>query len=85
MSRGLLMTVTVCALGAAVQGWDQTGSNGASKLNSHAYHTMLSYPADLSFPAEFGIAKGLDEPGGTYDQWILGLVNSIPYLSAPLM
>ena len=30
MSWGLLKTVGVCAIGAAVQGWDQTGSNGAS-------------------------------------------------------
>lgn len=27
----LYFTVVVCAIGAACQGWDQTGSNGASK------------------------------------------------------
>ena len=31
--------VTLCAVGAATQGWDQTGSNGAN----------------LSFPVEFGL------------------------------
>ncbi|WRT68189.1 uncharacterized protein IL334_005164 [Kwoniella shivajii] len=69
MSKDLLWVVGACAMGAAVQGWDQTGSNGAN----------------LGFPQEFGIAKGLDEPGGAHDQWILGLVNAIPYLSAPLI
>lgn len=28
--RALYFTVLVCAIGAACQGWDQTGSNGAS-------------------------------------------------------
>jgi hypothetical protein len=42
-------------------------------------------PSDLGFPQEFGIDKSIDEPGGAYDNWIQGLVDSIPYLSAPLM
>lgn len=38
--------VGLCAVGAATQGWDQTGANGAN----------------LSFPQEFGIDnKGRDE------------------------
>ncbi|KAJ9092100.1 hypothetical protein QFC21_006966 [Naganishia friedmannii] len=37
----LYWTIFVCSVGAATQGWDQTGSNGAN----------------LSFPAEFGINK----------------------------
>ena len=37
--RALYMTVILCSVGAAVQGWDQTGSNGAN----------------LSFPVAFGI------------------------------
>ncbi|KAJ7049012.1 sugar transporter [Mycena amicta] len=53
-------SIILCAVGAATQGWDQTGSNGAN----------------LSFPQEFGIAgKGRDE-------WIVGAVNSIIFLSA---
>ncbi|KAK7920990.1 hypothetical protein PG985_009012 [Apiospora marii] len=35
----LYLTIITCSIGAAVQGWDQEGSNGAN----------------LSFPAEFGI------------------------------
>lgn len=50
--------------GAATQGWDQTGSNGAN----------------LSFPAEFGIAG---ETGA--DPWLVGIVNAAPYLSASLV
>lgn len=38
----LYITIALCSIGAAVQGWDQTGSNGAN----------------LSFPTEFGIAGG---------------------------
>ncbi|KFY25018.1 hypothetical protein V493_04885 [Pseudogymnoascus sp. VKM F-4281 (FW-2241)] len=37
--RTLYITILVCSIGAAVQGWDQTGSNGAN----------------LSFPTFFGI------------------------------
>ncbi|KAL1412168.1 hypothetical protein Q8F55_003177 [Vanrija albida] len=40
--RALVMTVVLASIGAAVQGWDQTGSNGAN----------------LSFPHEFGIPEG---------------------------
>ncbi|KAH8816984.1 hypothetical protein F5884DRAFT_241499 [Xylogone sp. PMI_703] len=40
----LYATIFVCSIGAAVQGWDQTGSNGAN----------------LSFPQEFGIDSGSD-------------------------
>ncbi len=38
----LWYSITLCAVGAATQGWDQTGSNGAN----------------LSFPTEFGIGSG---------------------------
>lgn len=38
----LYVTIFLCSVGAAVQGWDQTGSNGAN----------------LGFPQEFGIGSG---------------------------
>lgn len=38
----LWYSISLCAIGAATQGWDQTGSNGAN----------------LSFPQEFGIDGG---------------------------
>lgn len=67
--RALYFTVLVCAIGAACQGWDQTGSNGAN----------------LSFPAEFGIAIPLDQPGGQAAEWKVGFVNSSPYIGACLL
>ncbi|TKA80047.1 hypothetical protein B0A55_01757 [Friedmanniomyces simplex] len=60
----LWYSITLCAIGAATQGWDQTGSNGAN----------------LSFPAEFGIDSGTGR-----DQWIVGLVNAIIFLTAGLI
>ena len=42
--RLLYLTIITCSVGAAVQGWDQEGSNGAN----------------LSFPEEFGIAGNDD-------------------------
>jgi hypothetical protein len=59
----LWYSIGLCAVGAATQGWDQTGANGAN----------------LSFPAEFGIA----DPGR--DEWIVGIINSIIFLTAGLM
>lgn len=59
----LWYSIALCAVGAATQGWDQTGANGAN----------------LSFPKEFHInGKGKDE-------WIVGLVNAIIFLTAGLM
>lgn len=59
----LWYSIGLCAVGAATQGWDQTGSNGAN----------------LSFPQEFGLVnEGRDE-------WIIGLINSIIFLTAGLM
>ena len=40
LPRGLYYSIALCSLGSAVQGWDNTGANGAN----------------LSFPEEFGIA-----------------------------
>ncbi|OTA65284.1 hypothetical protein K449DRAFT_413559 [Hypoxylon sp. EC38] len=42
--RLLYLTIITCSIGAAVQGWDQEGSNGAN----------------LSFPAQFGIGGDSD-------------------------
>ena len=62
-SKMLWYSISLCAVGAATQGWDQTGSNGAN----------------LSFPEEFGIA------GTGRDEWIVGVVNAIIFLTAGLM
>ncbi|KAL1584387.1 hypothetical protein WHR41_06395 [Cladosporium halotolerans] len=64
----LYFTIIVCSIGAAVQGWDQTGSNGAN----------------LSFPVEFGIGEGETEgaPNQVRDSWLVGLVNAGPYIGS---
>ncbi|KAF1919234.1 sugar transporter-like protein [Ampelomyces quisqualis] len=62
-SKMLWYSIGLCAVGAATQGWDQTGSNGAN----------------LSFPEAFGINKTAK------DEWIVGVINSIIFLTAGLI
>ncbi|KAG5988009.1 hypothetical protein E4U43_004857, partial [Claviceps pusilla] len=59
----LWYSIGLCAIGAATQGWDQTGANGAN----------------LSFPEEFGLT------GEGKNEWIVGLINSIIFLTAGLI
>ncbi|SPO07566.1 probable transporter (major facilitator superfamily) [Cephalotrichum gorgonifer] len=59
----LWYSIGLCAVGAATQGWDQTGANGAN----------------LNFHQEFNIA------GHGKDEWIVGLVNAIIFLTAGLI
>jgi len=56
----LWYSIGLCAVGAATQGWDQTGANGAN----------------LSFPQDFGIEDR---------DWLIGIINSIIFLTAGLM
>ena len=71
----LYFTVILCSIGAAVQGWDQTGSNGAN----------------LSWPVDFGVPDTVPDtgavPGTDYDKnsWIVGVVNSGPYIGSAFM
>ena len=64
----LYITIVTCSIGAAVQGWDQTGSNGAN----------------LSFPKQFGIGNGETPgaPHQDRDNWLVGLVNAAPYIAS---
>jgi sugar porter (SP) family MFS transporter len=66
----LYFTIVLSSIAAAIQGWDQTGSNGAN----------------LSFPDAFGIDEGPDGPcalAGTCErnQWLVGFINSCPYFA----
>jgi len=59
--RAMYFTVILCSVGAAVQGWDQTGSNGAN----------------LSFPDQFGIPDSdPTDPNYQRNLWLVGLVNA---------
>lgn len=67
--KPLYFTIVLNSIAAAIQGWDQTGSNGAN----------------LSFPQAFGIADHgeLCEAQGTCykNSWIIGFVNASPYIA----
>lgn len=70
----LWYSISLCAIGAATQGWDQTGSNGAN----------------LSFPQAFGLwDQSLNDGKGAVpagrDEWIVGTINAIIFLTAGLM
>jgi len=67
--RDMYLTVIICSIAAAVQGWDQEGSNGAN----------------LSFPQVFGIDDSAGAPNAATNQWIVGLINSGPYIGASLI
>ena len=60
----LYFTIVLNSIAAAVQGWDQTGSNGAN----------------LSFPVAFGIPDSgpVCEAAGNCDNnsWLVGFINS---------
>lgn len=65
----LYFTIILNSIAAAIQGWDQTGSNGAN----------------LSWPVAFGIPDSsplCDATGQcARNQWLVGAVNSMPYFA----
>ncbi|KAG7093617.1 hypothetical protein E1B28_007281 [Marasmius oreades] len=67
--RQLYFTILLCSVAAAVQGWDQTGSNAAN----------------LSFPVEFGIDPSPSDPNAARNQWLVGVINSAPYIASALI
>jgi hypothetical protein len=64
--RALYTTIVLCSIGAATQGWDQTGSNGANLL----------------FPTEFGVPTKAGAPDAARNSWIVGVVNAAPYIGS---
>lgn len=65
--RAMYFTVILCSVGAAVQGWDQEGSNGAN----------------LSFPLAFNIDDSSPtDPNYNRNLWLVGLINSGPYIGS---
>lgn len=67
--RTLYFTIILNSIAAAIQGWDQTGSNGAN----------------LTFAAVMGIPDSGPEctAAGTCEknQWLVGFINSCPYIA----
>lgn len=67
--RILYITIVLNSIAAAIQGWDQTGSNGAN----------------LGFPEHFGIPESGDfceaRNNCERNQWIVGFINASPYIA----
>ncbi|KAF2246030.1 MFS transporter [Trematosphaeria pertusa] len=75
LPRLLYITIVLNSIAAAIQGWDQTGSNGAN----------------LTFAQQFGIPDSgefCDIPANAStcekNSWIVGFVNSSPYIAIAL-
>jgi hypothetical protein len=71
--KTLYIAIALNSVGAAIQGWDQTGSNGAN----------------LSFPQAFGIADTGSQctVAGTCERnsWLIGAINAAPYMAIALL
>jgi len=71
----LYLTIILCSVGAAVQGWDQTGSNGAN----------LSFPDALGIPVSDTLrGTNIPNPNKETNQWLQGLINAGPYIASAL-
>ncbi|KAK5328360.1 hypothetical protein LTR11_000639 [Exophiala xenobiotica] len=74
--KALYFTIILCSVGAAVQGWDQTGSNGAN----------LSFPEALGIPVGKTLADGHTiNPNAARNQWYQGLINAGPYIASAFL
>ncbi|KAK5278074.1 hypothetical protein LTR40_009615, partial [Exophiala xenobiotica] len=74
--KALYFTIILCSVGAAVQGWDQTGSNGAN----------LSFPEALGIPVGKLLADGHTiNPNAARNQWYQGLINAGPYIASAFL
>ncbi|KAH7355819.1 sugar transporter-like protein [Pyrenochaeta sp. MPI-SDFR-AT-0127] len=73
--RVLYFTIILCSVGAAVQGWDQTGSNGAN----------LSFPDALGIPVRATFPDGTVNPNAEHNQWLQGLINAGPYIASAFL
>lgn len=69
--KALYFTIILCSIGAAVQGWDQTGSNGAN----------LSFPCAFNISDDpMGCDKKTPNPAAGRNGWLIGLINAAPYI-----
>jgi hypothetical protein len=75
----LYFTIILCSIGAAVQGWDQTGSNGAN----------FSFPDALGIPVSATIKQAdgtsVPNPNAQTKQWLQGLINAGPYIASAFL
>ena len=73
--KKLYFTIILCSIGAAVQGWDQTGSNGAN----------LSFPEALGIPISATLPDGSPNPEQSRNEWYQGLINAGPYIASAFL
>ncbi|GAA5820262.1 hypothetical protein JCM3770_002444 [Rhodotorula araucariae] len=67
--RTLYFLTVCCSMAAAVQGMDESVTNGAN----------------LFWAPQFGLITDKDAPNAGTNQWILGLVNGAPYLACAIL
>jgi len=69
LPRTLYFTIILNSVAAAIQGWDQTGSNGAN----------LTFGQALGIPDSGPVC----EVAGTCEKngWIIGFINACPYIA----
>lgn len=70
--KSLFFTIILCSIGAAVQGWDQTGSNGAN----------LSFPVAFDINDAETLPDGSPNPDRATNLWLVGLINAGPYIAS---
>jgi hypothetical protein len=67
----LYFTIILNSIAAAIQGWDQTGSNGAN----------LGFPQYFGIPDTKTLKDGSPNPDAEKNSWIIGFINSCPYIA----
>ncbi|KAG6300567.1 hypothetical protein E4U44_000634 [Claviceps purpurea] len=79
----LYYTIILNSIAAAIQGWDQQNENGQTGSNG----ANLSFPDALGIPDSKGSSCGpvANEGECAKNSWIIGLVNSMPYITICLL
>lgn len=81
----LYATIVICSIGAAVQGWDQTGTciseKQVGKIMSFSKFLLIysagTNGANLEFPGYLGIGAQTSR-----NQFLIGLINAAPYIGS---
>lgn len=73
LPRPLWRLVLLCAIGAVVQGWDESAINSAQSYYQDAYGIWIDKPSNPS-------TNTTDPRWNSTSPWKVGLVNSAPYL-----
>lgn len=69
--KALYFTIFLNSIAAAIQGWDQTGSNGAN----------IGFPVALGIPDDDVNCLAANGCDADKNSWLVGIVNAAPYLT----